>query len=133
MDVFVDAEDDYMAFTPEQIRRELEETERRLEDAAKKRKDAETVEKRIEAERDAYRVLLGDTATARVAVSGNNSGPENDGETTNKTDAIRAIIRDAGTAGASAIDIWRNVQRSGPEMHRNYIYAVLNRLSGSGA
>src|SRR5271157_5034296 len=100
MDVFVD-EEDGMAFTPEQIRRELEETEQQLQEVTRKRKDAETLEKRIEAKRDAYRVLLGDTAEADVQTHGSNS--ENGSETVNKTDAIRAIIRNAGTAGVSPI------------------------------
>lgn len=123
-------EEDDVAFTPEQLRTELEDAERRLRDALKKMADATAHARKIEAQRDAYRILLEATAgSANAPPVGATATPP---EKTNKTEMIRRIIREAGTRGIEPVGIWKAVQKSGTQMRRQYLYLTLNRLVEQG-
>src|SRR5574341_1128511 len=126
----MDDEEDDVAFTPEQLRTELEEVERKLREAKKKREDAERHEQRLEAQRDAYRVLLSEASGSSKAAAVESGST--DGNKVSKTEVIRGIIRESGTRGVSPVDIWRAIQKSGTEMRRNYLYVTLNRLCEQG-
>ncbi len=130
--MYVSNEEGDVAFTPEQLRTELDAAETRLLDARKKREDAEKHEKKLEAQRDAYRVLLGEAADASPSSVDPGSAAANSASKTNKTEVIRGIIREAGNRGATPVDIWKALKKSGTEMRRNYLYVTLNRLLEQG-
>jgi len=120
-----------MTITPEMIREELEEADRELQKAKKRREEAVKHEARIQRRHDALRELLTNTGGA---VHDDAVPPLDDGEQrhVNKTDMIYKLIASSGAKGVTPVDIWKAVQKSNTQMHRNYVYAVLDRLKSGG-
>ena len=54
-----------------------------------------------------------------------------DDEPINKTDLVYAMVREH-MDGLTPPDIYRGVQKLGIEVHRNYVYSILNRLVQRG-
>jgi hypothetical protein len=121
-----------MAITSEMIREELEATGKELQKARKKREEAVQHEVRMQRRHDALRELLSNTGGAQQEAVLPTPDAPTEKEPVNKTDMIHKIITNSGARGASPVDIWNAVQKSNTQMHRNYVYAVLDRLRAGG-
>lgn len=134
-----------MALSPEILRAELVDVRRRLEETQRDWEEVQDRLRKLQNQQQALAVLLdGREEVAQLQVSRpqipeapvrevreglfETSGA--DAEVgTNKTEVIRQIIREHGLNGASPVDVWQGIQNRKITMHRNYVYAVLARLT----
>jgi len=134
-----------MAISIHQLQEELASCRKGLDKARQRRKEAVLDEQVMERKHDALNTLLsvmkgnGATLLPSTSVSDDQqpSGQKVAEESpNNKTQQIFQLVASSGESGVTAVDIWKQLQKqfetSGTKMHRNYLYAVLDRLGEQG-
>jgi hypothetical protein len=127
-----------VAISITQIEDELQSCKQDLEKARDRRKQAQSDEQTMERKYDALSTLfalmngngamLPQQSAAEMLETPKPETTDSSGENTNKTALILELVVKSGQTGITAVDIWKKLQADSVKMHRNYLYAVLDRL-----